>query len=81
MAESSSDRINEAVRACLGECYGSTAPINQLADFLARLRSEAAFLDEEIRAIEIAALHVISGLIQDESDEDPGRDAASLDDA
>jgi len=71
MAGSRSERINKVVRACLRECYGAAAPLVRIAEFIARLRVESDLPEEEIRAIEIAVLRLIGGLVLDGPDQGP----------
>lgn len=72
MADPDVERINNAVNACLKHCYEAPSPLPRLAEFLQGLRTETDWLDEEIRAIEIAVLRMLKDILVEEGGDDDG---------
>jgi hypothetical protein len=58
-----STKINAAVRDCLDQCYKSDQPLNCLADFTHRLRSDPGWRDAEVQEFETTVRRVLSEIL------------------
>ena len=59
------ERANRAVHDCLATCYQSDNIVQTLAEFFSQLKAKAGWRRSEIRAVELAVLGVLHGVVHD----------------
>ena len=64
--------IRLVFHAGLQHCYEAPSPLPRLAEFLQGLRAETDWLDEEIRAIEVAVLRMLKDILIEKGGDDEG---------
>ena len=68
-------KINQAIRACVRECFGTNAALAKIAGFLDVLRKSEDWNDSEVRHVEAGVRRMLKGMLHTEND-GRGSDAA-----
>jgi len=69
MTDQAADKINMAIRDCLGFCYKSEAPLARLAEFLSLLRSDHSWREVEVQQVESSVRRVLAVVFSDPDDD------------
>lgn len=56
-------KIGGAVQDCLSRCHGSFYPLGEVAEFVAHLENDPSWSRDEIDAVELRVLRVLSAIV------------------
>ena len=59
MSESSSERINRAVRKCLDRCYAAPSPLVEMGLFLEEMRKSGELNESEAAQVQITVSRIL----------------------
>jgi hypothetical protein len=62
-------RMNNAIRACLDQCYCSSNPLASLASFVRHLRNNPAWREAEIEELEHTVRRILKAMVVRHNDD------------
>jgi hypothetical protein len=65
------DKINQAIRGCIRDCFGSTAVLAKIAKYLDNLRQASTWHEAEIRQVEAGIRAMLKGMVVEQSSSPP----------
>lgn len=57
------NRMNNAIRACLDECYAADNPLATMAEFVRRLRQNPQWRESEIDEVEVTVRRMLRVMV------------------
>jgi hypothetical protein len=60
-------KINEAIRTCIRDCFGSTAILAKIAKYVDKLQQESDWNEVEVRQVEAGVRGMLKGMVTEES--------------
>lgn len=64
MREAEKVKVYAAVQDCLAHCYGASNPLVQATNFVAQLRENATWCEEEVAEVELLVFRAVQVIVR-----------------